>query len=123
MSSPAVPREPSLLDALAPVVVLIGLLALTMVLFGTAAADGPLQVALFLSAAFAALVAFKNGYTAAAVQEAAVGGISSAMGAIFILLAVGALIGTWNLAGTIPTIVSYGLALLRPGDLLRQRSR
>jgi len=36
------------------------------------------------------------------------------MGAIFILLAVGALIGTWNLAGTIPTIVSYGLALLRP---------
>src|SRR4029077_351119 len=33
---------------------------------------------------------------------------------IFTLLAVGALIGTWNLAGTIPTIVSYGLALLRP---------
>jgi len=114
MSSRSVPRDPSLLDALAPVVVLISLLALTMVLYGTAAADGPLQVALFLSAAFASLVAFKNGHTVAAVQEAAVGGISSAMGAIFILLAVGALIGTWNLAGTIPTIVSYGLALLRP---------
>jgi NhaC family Na+:H+ antiporter len=85
-----------------------------MVLYGTASADGPLQVALFLSAAFASLVAFKNGHTVAAVQEAAIGGISSAMGAIFILLAVGALIGTWNLAGTIPTIVSYGLALLRP---------
>jgi NhaC family Na+:H+ antiporter len=114
MSRPTHPREPSLADALAPVVVLIGLLALTMVLYGTAAADGPLQVALFLSAAFASLVAFKNGHTVAAVQEAAIGGISSAMGAIFILLAVGALIGTWNLAGTIPTIVSYGLALLRP---------
>jgi Na+/H+ antiporter NhaC len=37
------------------------------------------------------------------------------MGAIFILLAVGALIGTWNMAGTIPTVVSYGIALLRPG--------
>jgi NhaC family Na+:H+ antiporter len=108
------PREPSLLDALAPVVVLIGLLVLTIVLFGTAAADGPLQVALFLSATFAGLVAYKNGYTAVAIEEAAVGGVSSAMGAIFILLAVGALIGTWNLAGTIPTIVSYGLALLRP---------
>ena len=36
------------------------------------------------------------------------------MGAIFILLAVGALIGTWNMAGTIPTVVSYGIALLRP---------
>ena len=29
------------------------------------------------------------------------------MGALFILLAVGALIGTWNMAGTIPTVVSY----------------
>jgi NhaC family Na+:H+ antiporter len=37
------------------------------------------------------------------------------MGAIYILLAVGALIGTWNLAGTIPTVVSYGIALLQPG--------
>src|SRR6516164_9157399 len=108
------PREPSLADALAPVVVLIILLALTLVLFGTGAADGPLQVALFLSATFAALVAYKNGYTAVAIEEAAVGGVSSAMGAIFILLAVGALIGTWNLDGTIPTIVDYGLALLRP---------
>ena len=59
-------------------------------------------------------MAFKNGHTVAAVQEATIGGISSAMGAIFILLAVGSLIGTWNLAGTIPTIVSYGLAVLRP---------
>jgi Na+:H+ antiporter, NhaC family len=114
MSAVRSPRPPTLLDALAPVVVLIGLLTLTMVLFGTAAADGPLQVALLLSAAFASLIAFKNGYTVAAVRDAAVGGVSSAMGAIFILLAVGALIGTWNLAGTIPTIVSYGLALLRP---------
>jgi NhaC family Na+:H+ antiporter len=37
------PREPSLLDALAPVAVLIGLIALTIVLFGTGAADGLLQ--------------------------------------------------------------------------------
>ena len=94
--------------------VLIGLLTLTIVLFGTAAADGPLQVALFTSAVFAGLVAFKNGYTAATLREAAIGGISSAMGALFILLAVGALIGTWNMAGTIPTVVSYGIAILKP---------
>ena len=102
------------MDALAPVVVLIGLIALTTVLFGVDAADGPLQVALFLSATFAALVAYKNGHPVSAIEEAAIGGVSSAMGAIFILLAVGAMIGTWNMAGTIPTIVSYGLALLRP---------
>jgi NhaC family Na+:H+ antiporter len=36
------------------------------------------------------------------------------MGAIFILLAVGALIGTWNMAGTIPTVVHLGVGLLKP---------
>ena len=35
-------------------------------------------------------------------------------GAVFILLAVGALIGTWNMAGTIPTVVHYGIGLLSP---------
>ena len=60
-------------------VVLIGLIALTLVLFGTGAADGPLQVALFMSATFAGVVAYKNGHTAAAIEEAAVGGVASAM--------------------------------------------
>ena len=108
------PRPPSLLDALLPIVVLIGLLALTIALFGIDATNGPLQVALLISAAFASLVAFKNGYTVAAVADAAVGGVTTAVGAIFILLAVGALIGTWNMAGTIPTIVYYGIGLLSP---------
>jgi Na+:H+ antiporter, NhaC family len=106
------PRAPSLLDAVLPIVVLVSLLALTIALFGIDATNGPLQVALLLSAAFASLVAFKNGHTVAAVADAAVGGVTSAVGAIFILLAVGALIGTWNMAGTIPTIVYYGVGLL-----------
>src|SRR4051795_12840694 len=108
------PRAPSMLDAVLPVVVLIGLLALTIWLFGIRATDGPLQVALLLSAAFASLMALKNGYTSAAVADAAIGGVTTAMSAIFILLAVGALIGTWNMAGTIPTVVDYGVRLLNP---------
>src|SRR4051812_22447398 len=108
------PRAPTLLDALLPVVVLIALIALTIWLFGIRATDGPLQVALLLSAAFASLMALKNGYTSAAVADAAIGGVTTAMSAIFILLAVGALIGTWNMAGTIPTVVDYGVQLLNP---------
>ena len=67
-----------------------------------------------LSAAFASLVAFKNGYTVEQVADAIVEGVSSAMSAIFILLAVGALIGTWNMAGTIPTVVAYGIQFMSP---------
>ena len=94
--------------------VLILLLALTIALFGIDATNGPLQVALLLSAAFASLIAFKNGFTVETVSEAAVRGVSAAMSAVFILLAVGALIGTWNMAGTIPTVVDYGVALVSP---------
>jgi Na+:H+ antiporter, NhaC family len=112
------PRPPSLLDAIAPIVVMILLIALTIVTFDVAATDGPLQVALMLSAAFASLVALKNGYTTAAIAEAAIGGVTTAVGAIFILLAVGALIGTWNMAGTIPTVVDYGVQLLNPDVFL-----
>ncbi len=107
-------RPPTLLDAILPVVVLIGLIALTISLFGVSATDGPLQVALLLSSAFASLMALKNGYTSAAIADAAIGGVATAMSAIFILLAVGALIGTWNMAGTIPTVVDYGVRLLNP---------
>ena len=66
------PRPPSLLDALLPVIVLIVLIALTIALFGISATDGPLQVALLLSAAFASLIALKNGYTSAAIADAAI---------------------------------------------------
>src|SRR5215467_2876535 len=114
VSSVRVPRPPSLVDALIPVVALIGLIALTIVLFGIGATDGPLQVALLTSAVVAGLVALKNGHTTSSIRDAMIGGITTALGAIFILLAVGALIGTWNLAGTIPTVVSYGIRLLHP---------
>jgi NhaC family Na+:H+ antiporter len=110
--APTEPRAPSLLDAIVPVVALVVLIGTTIALFGTDATGGPLQVALLTSAVIAGLIAFKNGYTAAQVRDAAVGGVSSGMSALFILLAVGSLIGTWNLAGTIPTVVYYGVGLL-----------
>jgi len=108
------PRPPSLLDSLIPVVALIVLIGLALSLFGTDATSGPLQVALLLSAYVAALVARKNGHTFIHIADAIVGGVSSAMSAIFILLAVGALIGAWNLSGTTATVVYYGVKLLQP---------
>lgn len=107
-------RPPSLLDALIPIIALIFLIALSVYLFGIDATNGPLQVSIFTAFVIAGLVAHKNGYPYERLGEAAIGGISTAMGAIFILLAVGALIGTWNMSGTIPTIVDYGIRLLNP---------
>ena len=107
-------RVASLQDALIPVVALILLIGLTIYLFGLDSTEGPLQVALLLSASVAALVARKNGHEYVVISNAIVGGVSSAMSAIFILLAVGGLIGCWNLSGTTATVVYYGIKLLQP---------
>ena len=72
-------------------------------------------MALVLCAGVAALVAVKNGHAWSEVQAAGQGAMASVTSAVFILLAVGALIGTWNLSGTIPTLVYYGIQVLSPG--------
>jgi Na+:H+ antiporter, NhaC family len=107
-------REPSLADAIIPLVALAVLIGGSLALFGLDALDGPIQVALLMCAMVAALIALKNGHSWEAVQRAGQGALTSITSAIFILLAVGALIGVWNLSGTIPTLVYYGIQVLSP---------
>ena len=106
---------PSLVDSLVPLITLAVLIGGSLALFGLDALDGPIQVALILCALVAALIAMKNGRSYEEVEEATRASVASVTSAIFILLAVGALIGVWNLAGTIPTLVYYGIQLLSPG--------
>ncbi len=47
-------------------------------------------------------------------QSAMFDAIRQAFGAIMILLVVGVMIGTWIAAGTIPTIIYYGLSIINP---------
>ena len=107
-------REPSLADAIIPLVALAVLIGGSLALFGLDALDGPIQVALLMCTMVAALIALKNGHSWEAVQRAGQGALTSITSAIFILLAVGALIGVWNLSGTIPTLVYYGIQVLAP---------
>jgi NhaC family Na+:H+ antiporter len=108
-------RTPSLFDSILPLVTLVVLIAGSLALFGLDALDGPVQVALIVSCGVVALVALKNGYRWDDVQVHGQTALSSLSTAVFILLAVGALIGTWNLSGTIPTLVYYGIQILSPG--------
>lgn len=112
--SPARIREVSYLDVFIPLAVLILSISGGVFLFGQAAIDGPVQVALLVSAMVAALIILKNGHSADDIAAAGARAVSSVSTAIFILLAVGALIGTWNMSGTIPTMVYYGIQLLQP---------
>ena len=107
-------RPPSLLDALIPLIFMIIMLTWSVILFGIDAAAGPLQVALLMSAVVAGVVAHKNGHPWERLGEEIVKGISLAMSAILILLMVGALIGVWNMSGTIATVVYYGIKYINP---------
>ncbi|MFD1218421.1 Na+/H+ antiporter NhaC [Microbulbifer celer] len=107
-------REPSLSDALIPLLTLALLIGSSLMIFGMDALSGPIQTAMIVCCMVAALIAMKNGHSWSAIQQAGQGALASITGAIFILLAVGALIGTWNLSGTIPTLVYYGIQALSP---------
>jgi NhaC family Na+:H+ antiporter len=63
---------------------------------------------------FAIVIGIKNGHVWAEIEKAIVHGISLSLGAVLILFAVGSLIGTWLLSGTVPTMVYYGLQILNP---------
>ncbi|HEY5718373.1 MAG TPA: Na+/H+ antiporter NhaC family protein, partial [Motiliproteus sp.] len=107
-------RSPSLIDALLPVGALIVLLPLSVYLFADNSSYGPNQLALLFCAALAGLVGLKNGYGWTEIEAGINKGIQISLGAILILLAVGSLIGTWILSGTVPTMIYLGLKLMSP---------
>lgn len=100
-------------QAIVIVLFLITALASGLQLFG---ADP--HIPLIISAAFAALIAMKNGFSWDELLDGIVETISSAMGAIIILMIIGMVIGTWLLAGIVPSMIYYGLEILSPGIFL-----
>ncbi|MCC8403258.1 Na+/H+ antiporter NhaC [Paraburkholderia sp. MMS20-SJTN17] len=108
------PQPVTMFEALIPIAGLILLVGLSFYLFGDGGANGPNQVALVVATMLAVFVGWRRGHSLASLGEAANASVSSGIGAILILFAVGALIGTWALCGTIVAMVYYGLKLLSP---------
>jgi NhaC family Na+:H+ antiporter len=112
------PRTPTLFWSLVPVLALIGLLSSAVALFGDGASSGANPIALVLAAGVGILIGTAHGHAWRDIEKGIVHGISLALGAILILLTVGALIGSWILSGTVPTMIYYGLMLLSPSIFL-----
>lgn len=114
MKRPTEPQPLSVLEAAIPVASLILLVALSYFLFGDAGALGPNQVALVIATMIAVFIGWRRGHSVQGLGRAASDSVSTGIGAIFILFAVGGLIGTWALSGTLVAMVYYGLQLLSP---------
>lgn len=111
-------KKATLLQALIPILLLIALLTLNVVVFGSDAIAGANQIVLLFAAAAAGIIAWQLGYTYSEISESIVRSISSAMPAIIILLTIGSLSGTWLLSGIVPAMIYYGLKILSPGIFL-----
>ena len=107
-------KQASMLDAFIPVITLVTLLTLAVSYFGDNSSYGPNQIALLIAMGVAVVIGIKNGHAWHDLEQAIVKGISLSLGAVLILFAVGSLIGTWLLSGTVPTMIYYGLMILDP---------
>lgn len=108
-------RQPTLLQSIIPIVFLTTILVLNvLVVFGDEAIAGANQIALILAAAVAGVIALGLGYKWDDMLDGIVKSISSAMGAILILLLIGSLSGTWLISGIVPAMIYYGLEILNP---------
>ena len=106
---------PHPLVAAIPLVVLIGLLAVVIALFGSDSLGGGSQVSLLAAMAvcvFISMVFYKEPWKSFEQQiEKTVGGVAIM---ILILLAVGMLAGAWMISGVVPTLIYYGVQMLSP---------
>jgi NhaC family Na+:H+ antiporter len=107
-------NPPALWQALLPVIVLIGLLILNVYLYSDNASYGPNQIALLASAVLAGIMGYMNRVPIKHMLEGINKSLGSAIGAMLILLLVGALAGTWMMSGIIPAMIYYGLQVLNP---------
>ncbi|MBO4906693.1 MAG: sodium:proton antiporter [Bacteroidaceae bacterium] len=98
-----------------PLLVLIGLLAVTIALFGSDALSGGSQVALIMGMATCIAISMLGYGVKWKVferqLEKTLGGIAVTL---LILLTVGMLAGSWMVSGVVPTMIYYGVQLLSP---------
>lgn len=77
-----------------------------------------LSIPLFLTWIIIFIYCYATGRDWESLQNAAFQSVHGALGSVFILLAVGALIGSWIQCGTIPTVITYGLKMISPSAFL-----
>ncbi|HDY9446513.1 TPA: Na+/H+ antiporter NhaC [Staphylococcus argenteus] len=106
-------RQPTFLESISTIVVMVIVVVTGFVFF-----DIPIQVLLIIASAYAAWIAKRVGLTWQDLEKGIAERLNTAMPAIFIILAVGIIVGSWMFSGTVPALIYYGLDLLNPSYFL-----
>ena len=98
-----------------PFLVLIVLITCCVAVFGNATLDGASQVSLLAASAVSVLIGhFSKRLEWENLEKEITDKISSCTPAIIILLLIGAIGGTWMVSGIVPTMIYYGMQIIRP---------
>lgn len=98
-----------------PVVVLIGLLAIVIALFGSDSLSGGSQISLLIALAVCVLISMTRYHTPwKTFEQQMTKTLGDVSVTLLILLTVGMLSGSWMISGVVPTLIYYGVQVLSP---------
>ena len=98
-----------------PFLVLIALITCCVAVFGNATLDGTSQVSLLAASAVSVLVGkLTKRLEWGRLEQEITNKVASCTPAIIILLLIGVISGTWMVSGIVPTMIYYGIQILRP---------
>ncbi len=106
-------RMPYLWEALLSFGFLIAIMGVSIIIYR---ADP--HIPMLIGTFFAVLIALKIGYSWNEIEKSMFDGIYQALQAVIILVIIGDLIGVWLLSGVVPSMIYYGLAILKPSIFL-----
>lgn len=102
-----------LYHALIPIIFLVGSLYWAIQIAGV-----DVHIPIIATAVVAAITALAAGVKWSVLEEGIFDTIRASTSALVILMIIGMIIGTWILAGIVPTMIVYGIKLLSPGIFL-----
>ena len=108
-------RIPNPWISLIPLLVLVGMISLTITLFGSDALGGGSQVSLFIATGVCVSLAmgiYRTPWTK--IENAIKTTIGGTAVSIVILILIGMLSGIWMISGVVPTLIYYGVQIMSP---------
>lgn len=106
-------RKPTFLESISTIIFMVIVVVIGFIFFNI-----PIQILLLISSAYAAFIAYRVGLRWEDLEEGITKRLTTAMPAIFIILAVGIIVGSWMFSGTVPALIYYGLKFLNPSYFL-----
>ena len=112
-------KKPGLALSLLPIILLVTMITIGVRLFGDEISSGTSQISLLLATVITSVISIvllKIPWSK--IEEGMMNHLSKTGSAIFILLMIGALTGSWMISGVVPAMIYYGLKLIHPAVFL-----